>query len=85
MISMRAVSGCERISEEIEVSVLNRKCGLIWLASASILRRQQQLLLLLQAVLDARAVPDLDRRRDGEHRREQRRRASIQARSAAPR
>ena len=34
-ISMRAVSGCDRISDEIDVSVLNRKCGLIWLASAS--------------------------------------------------
>src|SRR3954449_2466890 len=33
---MRAVSGCVRISEEIDVSVLNRKCGLIWFASASI-------------------------------------------------
>ena len=37
VISMRAVSGCVRMSEEIDVSVLNRKCGLIWLASASIL------------------------------------------------
>ena len=35
-ISMRAVSGCVRMSEVIEVSVLKRKCGLIWLASASI-------------------------------------------------
>ena len=35
-ISVRAVSGCERISDEIDVSVLNRKCGLIWLLSASI-------------------------------------------------
>ncbi len=34
-ISIRAVSGCDRISDEIEVSVLKRKCGLIWLASAS--------------------------------------------------
>ena len=34
-ISIRAVSGCDRISEEIDVSVLKRKCGLIWLASAS--------------------------------------------------
>ena len=33
--SIRAVSGCDRISDEIEVSVLKRKCGLIWLASAS--------------------------------------------------
>ena len=33
---MRAVSGCERISDETEVSVLKRKCGLIWLLSASI-------------------------------------------------
>ena len=70
MISIRAVSGCVRMSDEIEVSVLNRKCGLIWLASASILRGQQQLLLFLQPVLDARVVPDLDRRRDAQHRRE---------------
>ena len=34
-ISIRAVSGFERISDEIELSVLNRKCGLIWLDSAS--------------------------------------------------
>ena len=32
---VRAVSGCDRMSDEIDVSVLNRKCGLIWLASAS--------------------------------------------------
>ena len=31
----RAVSGCVRMSEEIDVSVLNRKCGLIWFARAS--------------------------------------------------
>ena len=36
MISIRAVSGCERMSDEIDVSVLKRKCGLIWLLSASI-------------------------------------------------
>ena len=35
-ISIRAVSGLDRISDEIDCSVLNRKCGLIWLASASI-------------------------------------------------
>ncbi len=35
-MSMRAVSGWVRMSEEIDVSVLNRKCGLIWFASASI-------------------------------------------------
>ena len=35
MISVRAVSGLERINDEIDVSVLKRKCGLIWLASAS--------------------------------------------------
>ena len=34
---MRAVSGCERMSDETEVSVLKRKCGLIWLLSASTL------------------------------------------------
>ena len=59
--TIRAVSGCERMSDEIDVSVLKRKCGLIWLASAEIFARQQQLLLLLQPVLDARVVPDLDR------------------------
>ena len=31
----RAWSGLVRISEETEFSVLNRKCGLIWLVSAS--------------------------------------------------
>ena len=36
-ISIRAVSGCVRMRDEIEVSVLKRKCGLIWLLSASIL------------------------------------------------
>ena len=36
-INMRAVSGCVRMSEEIEASVLNRKCGLIWFDNASIL------------------------------------------------
>jgi hypothetical protein len=36
-MSVRAVSGCDLISEEIDVNVLNRKCGLIWLASASTL------------------------------------------------
>ncbi len=35
MMSVRAVSGCDRVSDAIEASVLNRKCGLIWLASAS--------------------------------------------------
>jgi hypothetical protein len=29
MMSVRAVSGCERMSDEIEVRVLKRKCGLI--------------------------------------------------------
>ena len=31
----RAMSGSKRISEETVFSVLNRKCGLIWLVSAS--------------------------------------------------
>ena len=35
-ISMRAVSGLVRTSDEIDASVLNRKCGLIWLVRASI-------------------------------------------------
>ena len=65
---MRAVSGCERMSEEIEVSVLNRKCGLIWRGERRDLRRQQQVLLLVEPVLDPRVVPDLDRGRDAEHR-----------------
>ena len=51
------------MSDEIDVSVLNRKCGLIWFASACDARRHEQLLLFLQPVLDARAVPDLDRDR----------------------
>ena len=34
-IISRAESGSRRTSEEIEFSVLNRKCGLIWLCSAS--------------------------------------------------
>ena len=34
-ITARAVSGCDRISDDTEVSVLKRKCGLIWLLSAS--------------------------------------------------
>ena len=33
-ISIRAVSGFVRMSDEIEFSVLNRKCGLIWLDRA---------------------------------------------------
>ena len=36
MISIRAVPAAMRISDEIDVSVLKRKCGLIWFASASI-------------------------------------------------
>ena len=36
MMSVRAVSGWDRMSEEIDASVLKRKCGLIWLLSASI-------------------------------------------------
>ena len=35
MMSARAVFGWERISDEIDARVLNRKCGLIWLLSAS--------------------------------------------------
>ena len=31
----RAWSGSVRISDETELSVLNRKCGLIWLVSAA--------------------------------------------------
>ena len=34
-ISVRAVSGSDLMSDEIDVSVLNRKCGLIWLARAA--------------------------------------------------
>ena len=34
-IMSRAESGLPRTSDEMEFSVLNRKCGLIWLCSAS--------------------------------------------------
>ena len=53
------------------MSVLNRKCGLIWLASASIFAASSSFSCSCEPVLDARVVPDLDRRRDAEHRREQ--------------
>ena len=35
-ISLRAVSGFVRTSDEIDARVLNRKCGLIWFVRASI-------------------------------------------------
>mgnify|MGYP003346763499 CR=1 FL=1 len=34
MMSIRAVSGCVRMSDEMDVSVLKRKCGLTWAFSA---------------------------------------------------
>ena len=34
-MTVRAASGLERMSEDTDVSVLKRKCGLIWLLSAS--------------------------------------------------
>ena len=34
LMTMRAVSGCDRTSDEMDVSVLKRKCGLIWFARA---------------------------------------------------
>ena len=52
----------ERVEQEVRVDLAGQRLDL---------RREQQLFLLLQPVLDARVVPDLDRRRDGEHRREQ--------------
>ena len=69
-ISTRAVSGCDRISDEIDVSVLNRKCGIDLIGERLDARGHQQLLLLGEPMLDPRAVPDLDRDRDAEHRRQ---------------
>ena len=65
-MSIRAVSGFERISDEIDVSVLKRKCGIDLAGERFDAGRHQQLLLLLQPVLDPGAVPDLDRDRDAQ-------------------
>ncbi len=47
--------------------MLNRKCGLIWLASASILAASSSFSCSSQPVFDAGVVPDLDRRRHRQH------------------
>ena len=65
-ISMRAVSGCDRISDEIEVSVLNRKCGLIWLSSASTRAVMSSFSCSCSRCSMRAAVPDLDRDRDAQ-------------------
>ena len=52
----------QRVEQEVRVDLVRERFDL---------RGEQQLLLFLQPVLDARVVPDLDRRRDGEHRAEQ--------------
>ena len=68
-ITSRAVSGSKRTSEEIEFSVLKRKCGLIWFCSASMRACSSKPLLLLQLDLDAHAVENLEFDPDGRHRR----------------
>ena len=52
----------ERVEQEVRVDLIGERLDA---------RRHQQLLLLGEPVLDARAVPDLDRNGDGEHRRQQ--------------
>ena len=66
-ISIRAVSGCDLIRDEIDVNVLNKKCGLILAGQRVDLGRHQELLLFLEPVLDPRGVPDLDRNGHREH------------------
>ena len=81
MISVRAVSGLradqrrnrrQRVEEEMRVDLVRQRLDA---------GRHQQLFLLLQAMLDARAVPDLDRDRDAEHRRERNHEPHRRARS----
>ena len=64
----------QRVEQEMRVDLVRERLEL---------RREQELLLLLQPVLDARVVPDLDRRRDGEHRREQHREQEARRRRRA--
>ena len=52
----------QRVEQEVRIDLAGERLDA---------RRHQQLLLFLQAVLDAGAVPDLDRHRDAQHRREQ--------------
>ena len=61
----------QRVEQEVRVDLARERRDL---------GRQQQLLLLLQPVLDARVVPDLDRRRHAEHRGD-----VARARTATPR
>ena len=49
----------QRVEQEVRVDLALQRFDL---------RGEQQLLLFLEPVLDARAVPDLDRRGDGQHR-----------------
>ena len=52
----------QRVEQEVRVDLIGERLDA---------RRHQQLLLLGEPVLDARAVPDLDRNRDAQHGREQ--------------
>ena len=61
MISIRAVSGSERISADTEVEGVEEKVRIDLALEHFDLRGQQQRVLFLQPVLDAGAVPDLDR------------------------
>ena len=51
----------QRVEEEVRVDLAGERLDA---------RRHQEFFLLLQPVLDPRAVPDLDRNRDAQHRRE---------------
>ena len=51
----------QRVEQKMRVDLIRQRLDF---------RRQQQLLLLLQSMFDPRVVPDLDRRRDGQHRRQ---------------
>ena len=64
-ISVRAVSGWERMSDEIECQRVEEEMRVDLTGERLEPGRHQQLLLLVQLVLDAGAVPDLDRDRHG--------------------
>ena len=64
----------QRVEQEVRVDLVRQRREP---------RRHQQLLLFLQPMLDARVVPDLDRRRDAQHRGEHDERRG-RARSWAP-
>ena len=63
----------QRVEQEVRVDLVRERLDL---------RREQQLFLLLQPVLDARVVPDLDRRRDARAPSRAGRRASATATSS---